>query len=275
LRHITLTDEVSRLLFEEYTAHRESERGDEEFGWMLLGTRSGDTATVLATLPAGAERDAGHAHVWVAGAVQQVASRAVRQAERKLTCVGVVHTHPGSLRHPSSGDYRGDIQWVRNLRGHEGIFGIGTADGRKPAGPAVMHQPQPHVQLWGELRFSWYALAQGDRNYRPLPLELTLGPDLARSWRPVWPQLEQHADALERLARQQQNLTFGVVEGDILTITLPLAEPGHRVQVLIGSDWVQYVVDQAGTLLTPDLAEPHVAKGVYQLLAELAVGLER
>ena len=54
LRHVTLTDEVSRTLFEEYAAHRQSHRGNEETGWTLLGLRDGDEAIILATLPAGA-----------------------------------------------------------------------------------------------------------------------------------------------------------------------------------------------------------------------------
>src|SRR5262245_26679576 len=117
LRRVVLTTEVARTLFNEYSAHRRSERGDEETGWVLLGWREEDEVIVWATLPAGADREAGEAHVRFNSIVQAVASRVVRQSDRKLAMLGVVHTHPGSLRHPSDGDYRGDIQWVGQLRG--------------------------------------------------------------------------------------------------------------------------------------------------------------
>src|SRR5439155_16670861 len=91
-------------------------------------------AVALATLPAGAGRSAGVAHVQFSSNGQALGSRIVRQADRRLVPLGVVHTHPGTLRHPSDGDYRGDSQWVGKLRGHEGIFGIGTADGNEAGG---------------------------------------------------------------------------------------------------------------------------------------------
>jgi len=193
LTRVRLTDGVAHTLFEEYAAHRASERGTDETGWILLGHREAEDVLVLATLPAGARADAGNAHVRFNSQAQAVGTRIVRQADRRLTIVGVVHTHPGSLRHPSDGDYRGDIAWVPQLRGGEGIFGIGTADGPGDDG-LVSEQPKPHVQCLGSLRYTWYALGKGDRSYRPLPVELTLGPDLARPLHAVWPVLEQQAD---------------------------------------------------------------------------------
>src|SRR5262249_33355202 len=56
LERVLLTDEVNRTVLEEFAAHRDSERGDEETGWVLLGLRDEREATVLATLPAGAGR---------------------------------------------------------------------------------------------------------------------------------------------------------------------------------------------------------------------------
>src|SRR5205823_545630 len=110
--------------------------------------------------------------------------RIVRQADRRLTLLGVVHTHPGRLRHPSHGDYEGDRVWVRNLRGEEGVFGIGTLS--RPAQPgAVAGHPLAHVQVLEGLRFDWYTLAAGDKRYRPVAVELTIGPDLAASLRDV------------------------------------------------------------------------------------------
>ena len=135
LQRVLLTDGVGRTLFEEYAGHRR-ERGEDETGWVLLGLRDAKEAVVLATLPAGALADSGSAHVRFNSEAQALASRVVRQADRRLSIVGVVHTHPGSLRHPSDGDYRGDREWVANLRGREGVFGIGTADA--PGTPGAM-----------------------------------------------------------------------------------------------------------------------------------------
>ena len=74
-----------------------------------------------------------------------------------LTILGVVHTHPGSLRHPSEGDLKGDRIWVQHLRGKEGVFAIGTADA-PPDGGMFASRPKPNVHCLGKLRFSWYAL---------------------------------------------------------------------------------------------------------------------
>ena len=69
--------------------------------------------------------------------------------------------------------------------------------------PGVGWQPTPHRQCLEKLCFSWYALAEGDRAYRPVPVEVALGPDLALPLRPVWDQVEAHAERLDRLARDR------------------------------------------------------------------------
>ncbi len=160
---IRLTDGVGHTLFEEYAGHRAEARGDEETGWVLLGLREATQAVVLATLPAGGQREASVSHVRFNSIAQAVGSRIVRQADRRLTILGVVHTHPGSLRHPSDGDYAGDRQWVQHLRGREGVFGIGTADAQAADTGLFAEQPRPHVQTMGELRLSWYSLRAGAR----------------------------------------------------------------------------------------------------------------
>ena len=53
LERVVLTDAVSRTLFDEYAAHRDTQRGEEETGWVLLGVREVHEALVLATMPAG------------------------------------------------------------------------------------------------------------------------------------------------------------------------------------------------------------------------------
>lgn len=273
LRRVLVTDGVAHTLFEEYAAHRSAARGEEETGWVLLGLRDAEEAVVLATLPAGAEADAGVAHVRFNSEAQALAYRVVRQRDRRLTIVGVVHTHPGSLRHPSDGDYNGDSEWVAGLRGGEGVFGIGTADGPDASSSLFAQQPRPNVQCLGDLRFSWYALGGGESDYRPLPVELTIGPDLARPLHPLWSTLEAHAKRLDRLYRQLAGLRFEAMcdeSGPGLMLTLPLADGGEAVCVLVRQKEVRYRVVRGGEPLAVDVSDDFVDRGVYQLLAELA-----
>lgn len=273
LQRVVLTDGVGRTLFEEYAAHRESARGEEETGWVMLGIRDQAEAIVLATLPAGTEREASSGHVQFNTRGQALGSLIVRQIDRRLTMLGVVHTHPGSLRHPSDGDYRGDSVWVGQLRGREGIFGIGTADAADSHSTPYARQPKAHMQMMGELCLSWYALAHGDARYRPLPVSFTLGPDLARPLHSVWPILEAHAERLERLFRQQAGISFSVVKGDkgpALALNVPLNEPDQALRVLLEGDEVFYYLLRGGEALAADPHESRVDRGVYLLLAELA-----
>jgi len=185
----------------------------------------------------------------------------------------VVHTHPGSLRHPSSGDYRGDIGWVANLRGGEGVFGIGTADAEPRPDAGISWQPAPNVQCLGELCLSWYWLGKADRNYRPLAVELTIGPDLAAPLRPVWDELETHAERLDRLARQLSRVTFEVTPGHgkpALTVTVPLPEDGRAVRVELEGKAVRYRLLTPEGALAADLREDRVDVGVFLMLSELA-----
>ena len=273
LERVILTDGVCHTLFEEYAAHRASQRGEEETGWVLLGTRDVNEAVVLATLPAGAERHASASHVVFNANAQALASRIVRQSDRRLTILGVVHTHPGSLRHPSDGDYRGDIEWVQHLRGGEGVFGIGTADAKPEPGTLVGRQPRPNMQCLDKLRFTWYALKFGDRSYRPVATHLAIGPDLARPLHEVWLVVETYADQLERLYRQQARVVFEVLGGDDgqrgLICTIPLAEPADRIRVLLMEKEVRYYLIRGGQPVRVDCPATRVDQAVYLLMAEL------
>jgi proteasome lid subunit RPN8/RPN11 len=272
LERVVLTDGVGHTLFEEYAAHRKEARGDEETGWVLLGLREENSAVVLATLPAGTLRDASASHVRFNDDAQVIGYRIVRQLVRRLTIVGVVHTHPGSLRHPSDADYRGDCKWVRQLRGAEGVFGIGTADGGG-AGSLFVEQPRPSVQRLGELCLSWYALGEGDATYRPLPVEVTLGPDLARPLHNLWVTIETHAERLERVCRQQTGITFETATDDggaHLAVNVPLAEEGTALRILLQGEKVRYFLQRGDELLATDCNEERIDRGVYLLLAELA-----
>jgi hypothetical protein len=272
LERLVLTDEVSRTLFEEYEGHRRGPRGEEETGWVLLGHRREKEAVALATLPAGARSEAGIAHVRFNSEAQVVASRMVRRVDRQLGILGVVHTHPGSLRHPSGGDYEGDKQWVRLLRGNEGVFAIGTADAKQgAAGELPMAiQPKPNSQCFLGLRFTWYALGEQDRKYRPLPLTVTIGPDLARPLHDVWAILEAHAERLEQLYRRLAGVQVNVIDGPALEVYVPLDEPEDSLRVVLQNDAVDYYVVRKGQWLASEHREPLVDRGVYLMLAALA-----
>jgi len=263
---------VGRTLFEGYAQHRATARGNEETGWILLGLREPCEAVVLATLPAGTRAEASASHVQFNSVAQAVGSRIVRQSDRRLTILGVVHTHPGSLRHPSDGDLRGDRVWVQRLRSQEGVFGIGTADAEGPSLYGV--QPRPNMQCLGELRFTWYALRQGASQYRPLPVGLTLGPDLARRLHAAWPTLEEHAERIERLYQQLARLQIEVVDGSPpgLMLVLPVADQDRSLRVHLAGKAVRYFLEQEGGLLEVNHHDEMVDRGVYRLLAELVQG---
>lgn len=270
LRRVLLNRGVVQTLFDEYAEHRRTDRSDEETGWLLLARREEEQAVIEATLPAGADREAGEAHVRFNSTAQAVASRIARQADRRLALLGVVHTHPGSLRHPSDGDYRGDIRWVGQLRGGEGVFGIGTADGE---GTDEIDQPRASVQRRGELTFCWYSLRKGAKRYQPLPVELVEGPDLAAPLRTPWPLIEGNADRLERLARQQLNLGFEVVSPMALAAVVHLAD-GSALRAVMTKDGVRYFLMQNGEWLASQLHEPRIDRGIYRMLVDLTDGEE-
>jgi len=109
--------------------------------------------------------------------------------------------------------------------------------------------------------------------YRPLPVGMTLGPDLARPLHPVWSVVEAHAERLERLFRQQSGVTFEVAEGKIgpeLIVNVPLSEPGHAVRVALTDKQVRFYLRRGDEVLEADCPDERVDRGVYLLLAELA-----
>jgi hypothetical protein len=163
---------------------------------------------------------------------------------------------------------------VPQLRGGEGVFAIGTADAEpEPADGRISHRPQPHMQCLGPLRFTWYTLAAGDKKYCEAPVELTIGPDLARPLRPVWAAVEEYAERLERLAHQQARVRFDVTQGrhgPALAVTVGLAEPGQAVRVLLEGKEVRFYYEAGGEVFQADLPDAPPDQGLYLLLAELA-----
>lgn len=267
LERIILTDGVARTLFEDFAEHRMSDRGEEEIGWVLLGLRQEGEAIAVAALPAGANRDAGAAHIRFNSDAQALASRIIRQKDKRLQIIGVVHTHPGRMRSPSEGDLQGDRLWVRNLRGGEGVFAIGTADAQPGEATGA------NVQAFGNLCYSWYALAVGDARYRTLPVQVTIGPDLAHAIRPVWSAIEAHAEPINRLCRQFASVQLEVIDGDgavALCAKIALSEPHQQVRVLLNGSEARYYWERNGELIAVDPQEPRVDRAVYLILAELA-----
>src|SRR5439155_306519 len=108
----------------------------------------------------------------------------------------------------------------------------------------------------------------------PLTPELTLGPDLAQPLHRLWSVLEEHAPALDRLYCQQAGLSCQVIEKEgepVLAINVLLAEKGDSVRIMIGEDEPRYLVNRGGKVFQVDPEAKRLDRGVYLLLAELAV----
>jgi len=113
-------------------------------------------------------------------------------------------------------------------------------------------------------------VADGAAQLPAAPVELTLGPDLARPLHDVWPMLEEHAPALDRLFRQQAAVECRAIDGSVLAVEVPLAEQGDRVRVLLDEDEPRYFVHRGGEVFQVDPEAGSIDQGVYLLLAELA-----
>lgn len=182
------------------------------------------------------------------------------------------------MRTPSGGDLRGDRDWVVNLRGREGVFGIGTHIHESEDGlenTPVAQQPAPNVLQYQQAAFNWYTLAQDDRRYQRVPVQVTIGPDLAAPLRSIWATIEEHAGPLEQLAQQLRNVRFeiGTVSGvPTLSVRIGLGNGRSAVRVLLEGKSTRFFREQEDGSTTPfDLpiaTRPN--HGVYLLLAELA-----
>lgn len=227
-QRLVLTQGVCQTLFQEVTAHHQTDRGHEETGWLLLGFRNVSEAIGVATIPAGLSRDAAEAHVKFASDVQELAQRIIRQDLKQLRVLGVIHTHPGHLRHPSSADYRGDITWVANLFGNEGVFGIGTVEHGQTT------ESKPYEIRQQHLRFSWYALHVNDRNYRRISVELVPGPDVGHLVRSVWHEIEWTAPVLNPLLELIHKSRLEIIPTTTnAMLNLTIKHPSREMALLI------------------------------------------
>ena len=106
-------------------------------------------------------------------------------------------------------------------------------------------------------------------------MEIVPGADLAFPLRAVWAIIEEQAERLDRLARQQARVGFeigGEPGRPALTLLVPLAHAGLALRVVLTGKEVRYFLARDGSLLAADLSEPLPDCGVYRLLAELAGG---
>ena len=213
-------------------------------------------------MPAGAERDASEGHVRFNTDAQALASFILRQHDKRLREIGVVHTHPGSMRYPSSGDLLGDSRWVGQLRSGEAVFGIGTSDG---AG-----EDAEDAHTTGDVCFSWYALRAGESQYRPLPIETQSGADLGLALRHAWHVIETHATPLcvfagswpraDRYCRREP--------ADTARRENPL--PMRAATSLLLEAEARYYWECEGKLNAIEPHEPLLDRAVFLILAELA-----
>ena len=115
-------------------------------------------------------------------------------------------------------------------------------------------------------------MAEGDSRYRPLEVQLTLGPDLALPLHGIWTTIEWFAEPLERLYRQQAGLTFQIVPGQYgaaLAVRVKLAQPQQALRVVLEGKEAAFYLQRGPELLAVDSPATELDRGVYLVLAEL------
>lgn len=258
------TTGVLETLDQEYQEHQQSDRGDEELGWVLLGERIASRAIVQATLPAGANRQASATHIRFNATAQAVAVRLLFAQGHRLQLLGLVHTHPGQMRQPSSGDLQGDQQWILQLPGQQALFGIGT----------VKHSSRIDLQsASANHRFDWYTLSTAMQQYQAVRLTIVEGQDVATILRRVWPILETHADAIERLSHLFKKLQLGLLNGAEpgIVIKIPLPAGQDYLQVILQNRSRKWIYSRDERLYQPTInSDEPLEKAIFQFLTEWA-----
>lgn len=279
---------VLNTMFEDFHRHKETDRGDEETGWMLLGRRESGEVIVEAALPPGEFRDAGTAHVNVNSTAISVAMRVLKKSHPRLDVVGMAHTHPGSLDRPSEGDYRGDIHWVRKLPGKQGVFAIGiwqfdepvnflgeesnqgSGDVRQVAAPVTGFQD-------GRSRFNWFSLSEGDGWYKACPMEPVPGDDYGQSVREHWEVLEHFAGSIDRLLQMQPGMRMGLLPvsdglAPAMVLCQPLARDGEELQVVLQGREARFFRMSAEEIDELQAPRERLDTAFYEVMAELTRG---
>lgn len=285
---------VLRSMFGDFLAHKETDRGEDETGWLLLGTRKAGAKVIEAALPAGEFRDAGVSHVNMNSTAQAVAMRILKKAHPELDVLGVAHTHPGRLNRPSNGDFQGDRLWVPNLRGGEGIFAIGIWSCGNPVNPgdgpmntcgedddaAEILGAGSRSHSMGGAVFNWFSLASGESWYRGLSVEETPGVDLGLEIRGHWDLIEFFAGSIERLVQMQPGIQMGLIPlGSMATPTMvlcqPLARAGEELQVVLQGRGAGFF--HMGMENPEEIAGPpeNLVTAFYEVMARLSRGSRR
>ena len=231
---------------------------------------------VLATLPAGANRERGRR----SRAVQQQMLRpwpaaSCGKGTSGSRCSAWSTRIRAVLRHPSDGDFQGDSAWVGPSRGGEGIFGIGTAEGLQANSVAGWPAAAAACAKSGRVADSWYALDEGDRQYRPAAVQLTLGPDLALPLHEYLDDDRGFAEPLERLVPPASR--HDVFRGGcrpaadrLWRSTIETGRTGTALRIVLEGKKAAYYWQRGHELLAVDPpAEPTGPRSVYLVLAEL------
>lgn len=274
LKSILITSGVGETLARGFRLHLDGERGDEEIGWLLMGFREKDKAVVLAAIPSGDMREASGTHVRFNSRAQAIAGRILKKREPRLEVLGLFHTHPGTLRRPSSGDFRGDIEWIEKIPGKQGVFGIGTVEDQSKSTSHEYYSRfvSPFAYQRDGLRFSWYSLGHGDTNYHEIRTRWALGDDISQFLHPAWMVIEKNANGIERILAQQTGSTCDVVpfQGtSSFCVAVPTAYPRGVIRAFILEKNVKYFFEQNEQQYAIDVQENEVDRGIYLVLAEL------
>lgn len=285
---------VLDTMFEDFQKHKETDRGEEETGWMLLGRREAGVVIIEAALPPGEFRDAGTAHVNVNSTAISVAMRVLKKSHPRLDVIGMAHTHPGSLDRPSEGDYRGDIVWVRKLPGRQGVFAIGVWEFDEPVnfldddanqGSGDVREPVPPIAPVscfrdGRSRFNWFSLSEGDGWYKACPMEPVAGDDFGQSVRQHWEVLEHFAGSIDRLLQMQPGMRMGLLPvsdgvAPAMVLCQPLARDGEELQVVLQGRDARFFRMSAEEIDELQAPRERLDTAFFEVMAELTRGGRR
>ena len=272
LARLRLTDQVSHTLFDEFAAHRAGARGDEETGWVLLGLREGDNALALATLPAGAGREAGQAHVRFNASAQRSAAGRSGSMTGDCRCSAWSTRIRAVCGTPATGISAGTAN---------GSGSFAAAKGYSESARPIVAQDRPMPWLGSP----WHTVNAWEICAFPGMLwARTIGPighcPLRSRWAPIWPSHCGRCGAKSRNTPSgwinwpgSRPVTFGVLPGrkaPALAVEVPLADPGQAVRILLEGKEVRYYLVRDGEPFAADIGEVRVDQGFYLVLAELA-----
>ena len=98
------------------------------------------------------------------------------------------------------------------------------------------------------------------------------GADLAATLRPVWRWLRTTPNGWG-VWPANCRIGFDVPRASrTLAVAIPLREPGLALRVALTKGEGRYFLVRGGEVMAAELAEAHVDRGVYRLLADLAGG---